>query len=75
LYQRLAARRGKKRAIMAVAHAIVVSAFHMLARHEAYHELGHNYLDEQRRDHLVDWLTRCIERLGYRVSLDPVPAA
>jgi transposase len=75
LYQRLAARRGKKRAIMAVAHAIVVSAFHMLARHETYHELGHNYLDEQRRDHLVDRLTRRIERLGYRVSLDPVPAA
>jgi len=33
LYQRLAARRGKKRAIMAVAHAIVVSAFHRLSRH------------------------------------------
>jgi transposase len=75
LYQRLAARRGKKRAIMAVAHAIVVSAFHMLARHETYPALGHNYLDEQRRDHLVDRLTRRIERLGYRVSLDPVPAA
>jgi transposase len=75
LYQRLAARRGKKRAIMAVAHAIVVSAFHMLARHEPYHELGHNYLDEQRRDHLRDRLTRRIERLGYRVSLDPIPAA
>jgi transposase len=75
LYQRLAARRGKKRAIMAVAHAIVVSAFHMLARHEPYHELGHNYLDEQRRDHLRDRLTRRIERLGYRVSLDPVPGA
>jgi transposase len=75
LYQRLAARRGKKRAIMAVAHAIVVSAFHMLVRHETYHELGHKYLDERRRDHLVDRLTRRIERLGYRVSLDPVPAA
>jgi transposase len=75
LYQRLAARRGKKRAIMAVAHAIVVSAFHMLARHEPYHELGHNYLDAQRRDHLRDRLTRRIERLGYRVSLDPIPAA
>jgi transposase len=75
LYQRLAARQGKKRAIMAVAHAIVVSAFHMLARHETYPALGHNYLDEQRRDHLVDRLTRRIERLGYRVSLDPVPAA
>jgi transposase len=74
LYQRLAARRGKKRAIMAVAHAIVVSAFHMLSRHECYHELGSNYFDEQRRQHLVDRLTRRIERLGYRVSLEPTPA-
>jgi transposase len=75
LYQRLATRRGKKRAIIAVAHAIVVSAFHMLSRHEPYHELGPNYFDQQRRDYLVDRLTRRIERLGYRVSLEPVPAA
>jgi transposase len=40
LYQRLAARRGKKPAIIAVAHSIVVSAFHMLSRHERYRELG-----------------------------------
>jgi transposase len=40
LYRRLAARRGKKRAIMAVAHSIVVSAFYMLSRNEPYHELG-----------------------------------
>jgi transposase len=38
LSHRLAARRGKKRAIMAVAHSIVVSAFHMLSRHEPSHE-------------------------------------
>ncbi|MGH8068182.1 MAG: transposase [Candidatus Entotheonellia bacterium] len=74
LYQRRAARRGKKRAIMAVAHAIVVSAFHMLSRHERDHELGSSYVDEQRRQHLVDRLTRRIERLGYRVSLEPTPA-
>jgi transposase len=71
---RLAARRGKKRAIMAVAHSIVVSAFHMLSRNEPYQELGANYFDEHRREHLVDRLTRRIERLGYRVGLEPVPA-
>jgi hypothetical protein len=38
LYQRLAARRGKKRALMAVAHSIVVSAFSMLSRNESSHE-------------------------------------
>jgi transposase len=71
LYHRLAARRGKKRAIVAVAHSIVRSAFHMLSRNEPYHELGGNYFDEHRREHLVDRLTRRIERLGYRVALEP----
>jgi transposase len=75
LYQRLAARRGKKRAIMAVAHSIVVSAFHMLSRHEPYRELGANYFDECQRTHLVDRLTRRIERLGYHVSLEPLTGA
>jgi transposase len=75
LYQRLAARRGKKRAIVAVAHSIVVSAFHMLSRNESFRELGANYFDDHRRAHLVDQLTRRIERLGYRVTLEPVAAA
>jgi hypothetical protein len=75
LYQRVATRRGRKRAIMAVAHAIVVRAFHMLARHESYRELGANYFDEQRRDRLVDHLTRRIQRLGYIVQLEPVQTA
>jgi transposase len=74
LYPRLAARRGKKRAIMAVAHSIVVSAFHMLSRNEPYQELGANDFDERRRDHLVDRLTRRITRLGYRVTLEAVAA-
>jgi transposase len=74
LYQRLAARRGKKRAIIAVAHSMVVSAFHMLSRHEAYQELGSNYFDEQRRHQLVHRLTRRLEHLGYRISLALEPA-
>jgi transposase len=75
LYHRLAARRGKKRAIIAVAHSIVVSAFHMLIRDEPYRELGAHYFDDRRQAHLVDQLTRRIERLGYRVILEPVTAA
>jgi transposase len=46
LYQRLAARRGKNRAIVAVAHAIMRSVFYMLSRQEPYRELGANYFDE-----------------------------
>jgi transposase len=73
LYHRLAARRGRKRAIVAVAHSMVVSAFHMLSRQEPYQELGANYFDEQQRHHLVDRLTRRIAQLGYQVHLEPLP--
>jgi transposase len=72
LYGRLAARRGKQRAIMAVAHSIMVSVFHMLTRREPYHELGARYFDERRRHYTVDRLAQRIERLGYRVHLEPV---
>ena len=72
LYQRLAARRGKNRAIIAVAHAIMRSAFYMLSRQEPYRELGANYFDERRRHYTVDRLARRIEHLGYRVHLEPV---
>ena len=75
MYQRLAARRGKKRAIIAVAHSIVVSACHRLSRHEPSRELGAHYVDERRRHHLVDQLSRRIERLRYGVTLEPVAAA
>jgi len=77
LYQRLAARRGKQRAIIAVAHSIMKSIFYMLSRNVPYHELGANYFDARRRHYTVDRLARRIEHLGYRVHLEPVttPAA
>ena len=72
LYGRLAAHRGKQRAIMAVAHSMMVSVFPMLTHHESYHELGAHYFDERRRHYTVDRLAQRIERLGYRVHLEPV---
>jgi hypothetical protein len=72
LSHRLAARRGKKRASVAVAHAIVRRAFPMLSRHEPSHELGGNDCDAHRRAHRVDRLTRRIARLGYHGALEPV---
>ena len=75
LYRRLAARRGKRRAILAVAHSIMVSVFHMLSRNEPYRELGATYFDERRRHYTVDRLTSRIEHLGYRVHLEPLPTA
>ncbi len=73
-YQCLAVRRGKKRAISAVAHSMMCRVFPMLCHHEGYQELGAHYFDE-RRQFTVDRLPRRIERLGYRVHLEPVAAS
>jgi transposase len=75
LYQRLATRRGKKRAISAVAHSIVGRAFHRRLRSEPDRAWGAHDFAERRQAHRVDQLTRRLERLGYRVTLEPVAAA
>jgi transposase len=72
LYQRLAARRGKTRAIIAVAHAIMGSVFPRLSRQEPYREFGAHDVDERRRQFTIDRLTRRMAHLGYRVHLEPV---
>lgn len=72
LYRRLAARRGKKRAIVAVARSLLVSFYHMLTRKEAYHNLGEDYFDKRRRVAKVDILTKQLQKLGYDVRLEPL---
>jgi transposase len=69
-YRRLAARRGKKRASVAVAHTILNSIYYMLSDGLPYHELGGNYFDERNRYSIVKRSVRRIERLGYRVTLE-----
>jgi transposase len=69
-YHRLAARRGAKRAIMAVAHTILVTIYHMLNRGTSYQDLGGNYFDERNSRAAVRRSVRRIERLGYKVTLE-----
>lgn len=73
VYRRLAGRRGKKRAIVAVAHSILVSIYYMLLRHQPYHELGGDYFDQRRREAKVDYLMRQLQKLGLSVQVEPVP--
>lgn len=75
-YHRLAGRRGKKRAIIAVAHSILVIAYHLIQREEPYHDLGGDYFDRRRPEATVKRLVRRLEQLGYQVDLlAPVPYA
>lgn len=71
-YRRLAARRGKKKALVAVAHSILVIAYHVLSKKEPYDDLGSNYFDERDRVRVEKRLSRRLERLGYKVTLKPV---
>jgi transposase len=68
-YRRLAPRRGAKRAIVAVAHTILVIAYHLLNDSTSYTDLGANYFDERNRDAAVRAAVRRLQRLGYQVAL------
>jgi transposase len=74
-YRRLAARRGKKKAIVAVAHKILVIIYTLLSTGQIYQERGAAALDEQQKDRIVHRLERRIAQLGYKVHLEPISAA
>jgi transposase len=70
-YRRIAARRGAKRAAVAVGHTILVALYHMLRDGATYEDLGPLYFDERDRRATVGRSVRRLEALGYRVTLDP----
>jgi transposase len=68
-FRRLAARRGRLKAAIAVGHSILVIVWHLLARGTAYQDLGTNYFDERDRQLVERRLVRRLEGLGYQVTL------
>jgi transposase len=64
-YRRLSARRGKKRAAVAVAHSILVIAYHLISRHEPYRDLGDDYFDQKRPESVKK---RLVTRLGRLIN-------
>lgn len=74
-YQRIAARRGGKRAAVAVGHSILVIYYHMLKTGQPYQEKGESYFSELDRQHAERRLTKQLERLGYQVTLTPAEIA
>jgi transposase len=74
-YHRLARRRGKKRAVLGVAHSLLRIVYFVLKRGTAYQDLGAEYLDRRAEDRLTQQLVRRLESLGHKVTLEKVPAA
>lgn len=71
-YQRLAARRGGKRATVALAHSILIIAYHILKEGTTYSDLGHNYFDERDHDLVIRRAVKRIEQLGKQVTVRDV---
>lgn len=70
-YFRLKARRGHKRAVVAVAHKLLIAIYQVLSTNTPYQELGADYLERLEPERLKRNLVRRLERLGYHVNLEP----
>src|SRR5215218_342062 len=75
-YHRLRGRRGPGKATMAVAHSVLVIAYHVLDQGVPYQELGDDYFQQRHSaEHYQRQLVRQLERLGHKVTLEPIQAA
>jgi len=71
-YHRIAARRGNKRAIVAVAHTILTIMYHILTERTTYRELGPDHFDKLNQDAVARRAIKKLETLGYKVTIEPL---
>ncbi len=74
-YHRLAGRRGKKRALIAVAHALLTVIYAILKHHTDYQDLGADYFAQLHPERLKRYLVKRLQQLGFEVNLIRLPAA
>ena len=70
-FRRLAAKRGKKRALVAVGHSLLVIIYHVLKHDLEYKDLGPDYFDRLEPERLRRYLVKRLQALGYDVTLSP----
>jgi len=73
-FHRLAGKKGKKRALIAVAHSLLVVAYMLRKRGCVYQDLGSDYFEKINQDQLTRYHIKKLQRLGYNVTLAPQPA-
>jgi transposase len=72
-YRRIASRRGRNRATVAVAHSMAIAAYHILKNKEEFKDLGSDYFDKTRRDIIIKQTVKRLERLGLNVTIEESP--
>jgi len=70
-YRRLAGKRGKKRALLAVGHSLLVIIYHVLKNNVEYCDLGPNYFDRLDPERMRRYLVKRLQSLGFDVTLSP----
>ena len=73
-YQRIAARRGKNRAAMAVAHSMLVAIYHILKDKVSFRDLGSDYFDAFHREHKIRSYLKRLQALGWDPGISPATA-
>ena len=68
-YRRICRRRGKKKAIVALAHTILVIIYHMIKHRLPYRELGDEYFNKVDKEKVKNSMIKRLEKLGYKVQL------
>lgn len=70
-YTNIAARRGGKRALIAIAHSMLLAIYHILKKKEHFRDLGSNYFTSMNAEKIKNRNIRSLENLGFEVSLVP----
>lgn len=73
-YQRIAARRGKNRATVAVAHSMLIAIYHVLKNNVPFHDLGSDYYDTFNREHKIKSYLKRLQALGWQPDTDMLSA-
>jgi hypothetical protein len=71
-YRKMAARRGKKKALIALARRMLVSIYYMIKKKEPYKDLGPDYLDNINKERTIKNLRKKLESFGYAVTLNAI---
>ncbi len=70
-YQRIAARRGGKRALITVAHTMLIAIYHIVKEKVPYHDLGADYYSVINQEKIINRNIRSLEKLGVTVIIQP----
>jgi transposase len=74
-YFRLLKRLGRKKALVAVAHSLLVIIFHVLQSDQTYTELGGDYFDRHHVEQQREYYLRRLQMLGLKVTVEELPTA